>query len=215
MTMSERVAHYQAGDEVMHETFGLGKVLDVSPHIVTVSFRNGRELRLKAPDAPMRRLDDEAEETVQESQDEAPQLQVQELCFCGRPLRHRGHHRGTKVTKTQSITVKRTESHGVSTDSKRIERLESRIRELEAENGELKPKPQDHPWDFWLDAKESEIMARDMLDPSETVRLFGALVPVHILDVIWYSFSSESKARLLSALDVARWRLVPIEGDKK
>lgn len=148
------------------------------------------------------------------------------LCQCGRPLGHTGRHIGyhppNKVevsqTESTSTTHKRTQKITVQQPgpSQEVIELREAVSTLTQRLAKIDGQPDTKAFDFWLaepvKLSTGEDFAHEFMNDG-TARLWGALVPEALLDAVWYSLSAKSKARLLSAIAVARYKEGPPEAE--
>ena len=160
-----------------------------------------------------------------------------ELCWCGGKWGHPGRHRNLANKRVLSEEVSHRETE--TSISRRVEEAPAALELSEKDQnfliGEVSRLVKAHvdllevaleskitsavadrikvadghangrPFEFWID----EDMARNVADPGEVATLFGAKVPAGLLDAIWFSLNTESKARLLSALEMVRYKIGP------
>lgn len=172
------------------------------------------------------------EETAEELAPAVAQIvEQQRLCKCGRPFKHRGRCKGSAAVGGRR-TVSEEVSHRETRISRRMEEtlpehrpsnealimekisdlvtsanvvMQSQIAEIRDQVKFLSGHATSKEFTFW---SGSELDSTD-IDSGETAMLFGARVPATLLDAIWYSMTAQSKARLLSALEVARYKMTP------
>lgn len=126
-----------------------------------------------------------------------------DTCKCGKELHHRGRCSGAPPSRRvnivksthQEMTVEENHHDGVAQD----------VAALQAEVVELQKQLKKPAFEFWI---EPEQMSRDVAGEGHAW-LWGAKVPVGVLDAVWYGLADQTKADLLSAIAVARYKEKP------
>lgn len=131
-----------------------------------------------------------------------------------KPRAHKKREAIMEEKTSRRVSVVKSTHQEMTVEENNHTALQQEVTALREQMEKLQKQLGQKPFDFWNDHEQMSLDCFHGQDDEGAV-LWGAKVPIEVLDAIWYSLSNQAKANLISAIAVARYKVKPPSDEQR